>query len=363
MTSYIQSIQPFSITIASGSTSNTATISAVTTNNAIIIFDGCEGNNAANASRSLGYCTLTNSTTVTATRNSGTSSTCTVKGTVVEFTGAAVNVAAQYGTVTLASVASNTATITSVDITKAVIIYLGMSTSNGGLSTSVWTNVELTNSTTVTATRTGTTGTNVVSFCVLEFTTTVMKTVQQRSITLTDAGTAPTDTITSVTTGNTLLFYGGASIGNAGPNNSMHYLSLTNGTTVTLTRSGTNTSTRIIKYCVLEFQVGVLNSNVQRGTISLASVASNTATISAVNTSNSVVNCCNYDSTSASTVAIDELVTDCTLTNSTTVTANKNTAGSSTLVFSYEVAEFTANAGTFNPGWVTGATKTIGSVF
>lgn len=75
----------------------------------------------------------------------------------------------QYGTVTLAAVASATATITSVNVAKAVLIYLGNSCGTSTVLYDAFTWITLTNSTTVTGTRSGTGNTNVVSFVVVEF--------------------------------------------------------------------------------------------------------------------------------------------------------------------------------------------------
>ena len=75
----------------------------------------------------------------------------------------------QRGSILLsAAVASNTATITSVDTTKATIEIIGSVTSCTDLaSTSIA--LALTNATTVTATRTGTTNSGTVYFQVTEY--------------------------------------------------------------------------------------------------------------------------------------------------------------------------------------------------
>jgi len=74
----------------------------------------------------------------------------------------------QYGSVTITTGTSNTATITSVDTTKAVLITLG---SSCDIDNATYTpRATLTNATTVTATRVGSGGqTTVTSFVVVEF--------------------------------------------------------------------------------------------------------------------------------------------------------------------------------------------------
>lgn len=75
----------------------------------------------------------------------------------------------QRGTITLASVSSNTATITAVDIAKSVLIHMGWSSDTDSAKQAVY--LSLTNSTTVTANRgeAGATGTSTVSYEVVEF--------------------------------------------------------------------------------------------------------------------------------------------------------------------------------------------------
>lgn len=77
--------------------------------------------------------------------------------------------------------------------------------------------------------------------------------------------------------------------------------------------------------------------SIQRGTISIGSLASSaTATITAVNTSKTMLNFLGcYTSTSSDSIYLPLL----TLTNSTTVTASKGATGVSATV-SYEVIEF-----------------------
>jgi len=89
--------------------------------------------------------------------------------------GASVINSIQYGTITIATNAtSGTATITSVDTSKAALHFLGFSTSQNEASNQrrTFAYITLTNATTVTATRDnqGSTGTVTVSFCVVEYT-------------------------------------------------------------------------------------------------------------------------------------------------------------------------------------------------
>lgn len=334
---YIQSIQTFSITIASGSTSNTATISSVNTSNAYIAFGG-QITSATAINSATARVALTSATVVTATRNTSTATTTIVSGTVVEYTSSAV-VSIQSGTITVTGT-SNTATISSVTTANSAVFYLGQSSSSAttGGSSVFYTDLTLTNATTVTAktnTSLGAPG-NIIGFAVIQFQAAIINNIQQFSLTTATAATSITQTITSVVTANTMIAYGNSTSAVNGYTNAIYILSLTNSTTVTLTRTGTNTSSRTINFTVIEFVSGILNS-LNRGTTALTSATSNTATIGAVNTAKSFVNFCGYNSLAAAEASVEASIV---LTNSTTVTSAVNTASASTTTTSWEIVEF-----------------------
>lgn len=78
-----RSIQHFTVTIADGQASGTAPITAVNTARTFLVHLGASG--AATAQHMFARLTLTNSTTVTATRGSSTTTdTVTVAGIAVE---------------------------------------------------------------------------------------------------------------------------------------------------------------------------------------------------------------------------------------------------------------------------------------
>lgn len=74
----------------------------------------------------------------------------------------------QYGTITLAGVASNTATITTVSTTKSVLHFLG-NTATSTSGETFMTKLSLTNATTITADRTNASATSVIGFCIAEY--------------------------------------------------------------------------------------------------------------------------------------------------------------------------------------------------
>ena len=75
----------------------------------------------------------------------------------------------QRATITFAAATTATATITSVDTTKALLSHLGVVAGAGNSFTNDSIRLELTNATTVTATRAGASGTPIVGFEVIEY--------------------------------------------------------------------------------------------------------------------------------------------------------------------------------------------------
>lgn len=339
-TSYIASIQNVEITIPTGATSATATITSVTTNRTAVLFHGYTTTHTGTTWREiLPRVELTNSTTVTAFRDTSSAThTITVRAQVVQFTNSAVS-SVQHGTITLAaSNTSDTATITSVTTSRAAVFLLGntVSTSTSSANTAL-ARLDLTNATTVTATR-GTSSTAVltVGYCVVEFASGVLNAVQQRSVTSTSSATTIADTITTVNTGRTLLIYNGSTSTSSQIVNWIYRAELTSSTGVTLTRTGTSVTTRTVNYTVLEFASGVVNS-LQRGTVAIASATSANATITSVNTSKAILNMPWYSTDGGGQ---DERAATVRLSSSTNVQAQKNTAGTTTSTPSYEVMEF-----------------------
>jgi hypothetical protein len=342
--SVIKMIQQGSITIAAASLTNTYTISpAITTlGNAILLYNGRNGSGAnTDYGRIATRIAITNTTTITATRENSTTDSATVDFTIVEFASGVNSI--QAGTISIAtSGTSNTATLGTGVGSNAFVIWQGASYSNGtdgdaitnaGLSLNTGTGV-------VTAT-TGQTRSAIlnVGYMVADLGSTIVNSIAASPGTAhTAASATDTDTISGIsTTGNSLLIYGGESITSTGDVNVAEYASsLTNSTTVTLTRnSSAGTASRTHFFTAVQFAAAALNGSVQRGTVALSSQTSNTATITSVNTAKSFVNWGNFLS-GAGNIAV--LQPTLVLTNGTTVTAATNSTGSPTV--GYEVIQF-----------------------
>jgi hypothetical protein len=227
---------------------------------------------------------------------------------------------------------------------NAFVINTGVTVTNtNGFFAHCVASVSLTNSTTVTANQ-GTIAVELtLGYMVVDLQSSLVIAVQGITHTwASQTDTSETDTIGGVTSGNSLLIYGGCTSDGSTPCNAiLTRLDLTNSTTVTLTRSleGLGFSATVtVSYTVVEFATAALNGSIQRGDVALSSSTSGTATISNVNTAKSFAN---YASQSGNGTMDDNGSTNfmsLALTNGTTVTANTNSAGSPTI--SYEVIQF-----------------------
>ncbi len=161
-----KTIQTGTITISAGQTSGTATITAVTTNNAVVLFNGCSTTDDTVDAPASAYIVLTNGTTVTATTLTAEVNDLTVQFTVLEFNSGSVK-SLQRGVITLTGVASNTATITAVVVAKSWMPWSG-DTANSITSARQEGTCVLTNTTTVTVARGSTTGNFATAYQVVE---------------------------------------------------------------------------------------------------------------------------------------------------------------------------------------------------
>lgn len=150
----------------------------------------------------------------------------------------------QRGTIAIAGgSSSNTASITSVDTTRSVVVFLGFSTDNNANGGDGFGRLTLTNATTVTANRGNTNNNCTVSFEVWQFSSGILSLAPQVfSIAIADTTASNTATITSITTTTSIVVPQGWSYDTAAATNVSNLLgraSLTNATTVTATRGGT----------------------------------------------------------------------------------------------------------------------------
>jgi alanine racemase len=156
----IPTIQAFSISIAGGSKTGTATISAVDMSRSVIMLSGYNG---ANDSSTPMHAVLTNTTTVTATKTFTTGSTVVLKGFVLTYPVGIIK-SIQRGIIPMTNAqTSRSTTVTSVNTAKSVLSHLGQITdlTNTGSGTtnalaSSNAHIALTSATNIDAVRTAT---------------------------------------------------------------------------------------------------------------------------------------------------------------------------------------------------------------
>ena len=158
----IKSIQHGEIALAAGVTSNTDTITTVTTANSIVVMTGVGGySGTCNSDDVMFKVVLTNATTVTATRHADAGA-ISAGYMVIEFNEGFVNL------IQPNSGGTGTVTIVSVDTTKSIIFPQGViNTSAANDSWQIFYKTDLTNATTVTV---DTDTDSTVYFVVVEFT-------------------------------------------------------------------------------------------------------------------------------------------------------------------------------------------------
>lgn len=180
------------------------------------------------------------------------------------------------------------------------------------------------------------TGSNLSSIVALQGRRSLIKSIQSGTITMSGV-TSATATITAVDTSQAELFHNGIMVGSSASDMRQDTkVVLTNTTTVTCT-AGTVAlpATSTMRYAVRERFSGAFRS-LNRGTISTSGVTTNTATITAVDITKTIVR-----KLGATTVQITidyQYITTLELTNATTITASVG-ANTSTEVTSYEASE------------------------
>lgn len=345
MTSYVNSITQYSITIASGSTTGTTTISAVV-GTAFIVHQGQTTSATTSMAQALARLTISG-TTVTATRNTSSTNTVTVNFTVVDATSSLIK-SVQFGTINITTGTTGTATISSVTTTNSAVAFLGYSSGLAAFDYSVNTpRLSLTNATTVTSTVGASSTSSNVAFCVIEFQGAALnQNTQFVSKTWTDSATSTTQTITSVSAANTMVIWAGSENHNTLTFASdQNWVTLTNATTLTYNVGAAGGDSTTTNVWVVEFVSGVLSQSAQRGSIALAAATSNTATITSASTTLTLVNMPGWTSPTQAATNLDKIIPKVTQTNTTTLTATLNTAGAATV--SYEALTFTTGGGGF----------------
>ena len=276
---------------------------------------------------------------MTAYRDTSDSDEPTVYGTVVEFTAAAVD-SVQQGTVEIAFVnTSGTASISSVDTSRAALFYLGQTnTSSTTGSNALHGRIALSSATQIRADRdTASSAVVTMGYCVVEFASGVLDSLQTRSVTFNSNNTSETDSISSVDRSRSMLLNQGVSCINSTMTVFMYAMELTAADTVSFSRQVTSTSSRTINYQVLEFDADYVSA-VQRGRLAVDSATSADATISSVDTSKTLVNHVGFSTDGSNT---RERYAAAALQSATAVRGYRGIAAGTSSTVGWEAVSFT----------------------
>lgn len=338
-----QAPQQVSITIASGSVTNTTTVGSPVSSKAFLMYQGSKTNqaNASGVTNSeYGYLQLNTGTgVVTATRQGSNTDTLTLTGVVIDPTSNLVK-SIEQGTIAVNSVLTNTFTLaTPVNPGQSSVFYLGNTTDNTiNDATTNNCGVRLSSDGTQVIADAGVAGTTnrTVGFVVVQWSAS-RQCQQLHNVNTTNATNTP-NTISASDPNKTLIVYGGSTCSSSATNAAgMGYLSMTSSTNVDYIVNTASANNRTPYFTAVEFASGVLSQNMQRGGISLASVTSNTATITSAATAHSI---CNFTGFNTNNAIRDRQLPAVTQTNATTITASRTAAGAGTNVIGYEVATF-----------------------
>lgn len=344
MVNYVNSVQQVSITIASGSTTGTASVSAAT-GTFFIVYQGSTTSATTSMAQGLPRLSISG-TTVTATRNTSSTNTVTVNCAVVDADATNLIKTVQFGNINITTGTTGTATISSVTTTNTVVVYLGHSSGLAAFDYSLNTpRLSLTSATVVTSTVGASSTSSNCAFCVIEFQGAALnQNTQFVSKTWTTSTLTTTQAVTSVNVNNAMVvFAGGENHNTLTFASDQQWVQLTAATTLTYHAGATNGDATTTNVWVIEFVAGVLSQNAQRGSIAMAAAASNTATITSAATANTLVQWVGFTSPTASATNLGVILPRLTQTNATTLTANLNASGTATI--GYEALTFTAGGG------------------
>lgn len=348
---YVFSVQPFSITIPNGGPTPILSASQLISpvgSLAFIIWDHNQSTGTTNTSISAAAVTLTNPGLVTATRNTSGVASIIAMGYVVDAKPTLVN-SVQYGTVTIASGATTgtgSVTATNASYTSCIMNgYYGSINSFG--CASVLPRVDV-SGTTVTATRAVSAATTItVGYCIIEWNSAACaQTVQNFQRSWAATPTSETFSITTVNPDNTICFYGGGTLAINAGRQAMQMGQLINASQFRIDIAvGALGAAAVFNTSIVEFIPAVMRQPVQRGTITLNAVTSNTATIAALSDFG-IVNNLGY-TTSNAAAQYNTCPVNLAATNSTTITGTRNTA-TGIDICSYEAIDFSLNSPTIN---------------
>jgi len=342
---YIKSVQYVAVTIAANQTTGTATITSVDTAKTAMTLNGwTTSGGSIDLKTQIPRVTLTDATTITATRNtSHATTTVTAYVCVMEFKAAAVT-SVQYGTTAFISTdTSLTPSITSVDTSRAALFWTGFDTSGGGIGNTNFWRGRIASATTLQWDKNTAGNAGTISWCVVEFASGVTNSIQQVSGTSAVAAADTDVTITSVNTENCLCLWNGLTtgIGSIIWGDIAHFGFLQSATNFRFSRYGSvSTTTRTMNATVIEFASGVVRSRQTSQPTLSSGTASLNSTVTSVNGLFSALSMCGFANDATGGVNSSRVFIGSRLVNPTTITTSRDSSTSQESKTALELLEF-----------------------
>lgn len=351
----LRSVQYGTVVIAANSASGTATLStAVDTTRSYARFLGwLTGDLSYVSAQDHPDIVLTNSTTVTATTSTtNATNTRTVYFAVIQFATGAVS-SIQTSAIVLNGVASNTATINSVDTTRAWTEWAGSIQSG---ASNDWNyhpgSCQLTDATTVTALKNSAAVNALTVRCItIEMASGYTDSVQTIT-TLIAAGATTGDTvITAVTDGDTMLSWGGWILDLFASNVYARYpyTHRTSTTNVRATRGATSATTARTYCAVVEFAAGYVSSRQAGQTAIATTTQTKDNAISSITLQYSLLSWLGETSNGSGAGNGAIFFAANSLTSTTNVRQERGSATSTTVTTSWEVLQSAPTTFIVNP--------------
>jgi len=348
-------IQQVTITLDAGVLTNSATINPISSTG-FLLFNGSTTSTTTNNSVAQIAVNMPNASTIQAFRM-GSQTQSVINIVAIDATTNLVKTV-QFGLIPLngATNIGSANLVTTVNTNNSAIVYLGCNKSDVSNLTPrrdlFGLTFTATNATARSAVNQGALNTNNIAFCVIEFNSNALKqNVQTFATVWGNVTNVTTHTITSVDPNNAFTIFSGQNT--TEQNNTSvgrQRGSITSATNFTINCNTASNTTNTFYHSIVELNPGIISS-VQRGTINLASVTTNTATISLVTPSQTFVNYVGNSETS--NINYTMVNSRIKLINPTTVRAiNTNTTANN--INSFEVLQFigyTSTSGLFQEGF------------
>lgn len=334
----LTSVQSGTTTIASGTSSATVTITAVTTSHAFVVFSARLGSTIADPVDGQVSGQITNATTLTFARK-GTVGNINIKWYVAEFPS---GVTVQRGAQDIAGATTNI-TITSVDTTKSFVL-ISARTTGSTFGRDDYFEARLTSATNLQLNIAGLGATSpTVEWQVVQYTD---SSVQSGQVSFATTDTSKTASVTSVDTSKSWLIYSYQLDDNAiiNPNVASIRGQLTNSTTLTFDRYASGNAATLT-YFLVQFTDG---TTVQSGSQNFATTdTQNNATITSVSTSWAIAAAGLYVRGGRTAYATDDnpnpVWFTLDLTSATNLQITRDVTGSSAADVGWFVVQFVAN--------------------